>query len=205
MSYVGGNSLRFAVCAFWRVRAACRPLNCFETNTFNIHQVDRLEKSQTKNIAKHLKLGCWQERQNIYIYIRYLFVKGIDDLFLQVTNFLGHPSKTCYCSYKTFSSFWSLHLRTYESLLFWVHTQSDASGRCGKHTDLPGFMACTRCSSRVSSSLLTPVLVDIDRQVCGWNQTCQIKYFTGIQYIYIYIYACKCGFPVHVVATKSSS
>ena len=176
-----------AVCAFWRVRAAGQPLDeTRDKHETNIHQVDRLEKSQTKNIAKYLKLGGWQERQNIYIYL-YLFVKGIDDLFLQVTNFLGHPSKTCYCSYKTFSSFWSLHLRTYESLLFWVHTQSDASGRCGKHTDLPGFMACTRCSSRVSSFLLTPVLVDIDRQVCGWNQTCQIKYFTGIQYIYIYL------------------
>lgn len=173
-----------AVCAFWRVRAAGQPLDeTRDRHETNIHQVDRLETIPNKKHSQAPETRLLT-RKTKYIFI-YLFVKGIDDLFLQVTNFLGHPSKTCYCSYKTFSSFWSLHLRTYESLLFWVHTQSDASGRCGKHTDLPGFMACTRCSSRVSSSLLTPVLVDIDRQVCGWNQTCQIKYFTGIQYIYL--------------------
>lgn len=192
MSYVGGNSLREWQCVPFGGSGQPVSLRNETRSTYTWQTYIKLidwKPSQNKNIAKHLKLGGWQERQNIYIYIFiYLFVKGIDDLFLQVTNFLGHPSKTCYSSYKTFSSFWSLHLRTYESLLFWVHTQSDASGRCGKHTDLPGFMACTRCSSRVSSSLLTPVLVDIDRQVCGWNQTCQIKYFTGIQYIYIYIF-----------------
>lgn len=188
MSYVGGNSLREWQCVPFG--GSGQPVSLWmkhETDTRQTYiKLIDWKTSQKKHSQVPETRWLTRKTKNIYIFI-YLFVKGIDDLFLQVTNFLGHPSKTCYCSYKTFGSFWSLHLRTYESLLFWVHTQSDASGRCGKHTDLPGFMACTRCSSRVSSSLLTPVLVDIDRQVCGWNQTCQIKYFTGIQYIYIYL------------------
>lgn len=61
--------------------------------------------------------------------------------------------------------------------------------RCQIRTSIQGFMACTRCSSsRVSSSLLTPGLVGIDRQVCGWNQKCQIKYFTCIIYNYMQVW-----------------
>lgn len=72
MSYVGGNSLREWQCVPFGGSGQPVSLRNETRSTYTWQTYIKLidwKPSQNKNIAKHLKLGGWQERQNIYIYL----------------------------------------------------------------------------------------------------------------------------------------